>query len=70
MIFLIISIFLYIYLLIALAMFAAFLLRWPEMTMTMTKLDTEIRTEVHGWKKFKWLFICSMLWPLTIHFSR
>lgn len=59
-----------IYLLFALAMFISFLTRSKELTMTITRHDLNTKTELHGFKKVKWFFICSLLWPITIHFSR
>ena len=59
-----------IYLLFALAMFISFLTRSKELTMTITRHDLNTKTELHGFKKVKWFFICSLLWPIAIHFSR
>lgn len=66
----ILEIILIVYLLLALIMFISFMLRSKELTMTITRYDLNTKTELHGFKKLKWFLICSLLWPITLHFSK
>lgn len=64
---LVLEIFLFIYLLIAFVVFLNFLIR-PS-NMTVTRNDIGITTEFHGFRKIKWLFILSLIWPFVMHFT-
>lgn len=64
---LILEIFLFIYLSIAFVIFLNFLIR--PFNMKVTRKDTGVTTEFHGFKKFKWLFIFSLIWPFVLHFA-
>ena len=64
----ILDIFLFIYLSVAFVVFLNFLIR--PFNMKVTRKDTGVTTEFHGFKKIKWLFIFSLIWPFVMHFTR
>lgn len=65
---LIIKMFLMIYFLLALVTFINFLVRPYNMTLTMK--NTGIKTELHGWRKIKWFFFFSLIWPFVIYLNK
>ena len=65
---LVIYVFLFIYFLIAFFVFMNFIIRPYNMTLTMK--DTKIKTELHGWRKIKWFFFFSLIWPFVIYLNK
>lgn len=65
---LVLKIFLFIYLSVAFIVFINFIIR--PYNMTITNNMTNKKEEIYGFKKVKWLFLFSLLWPITIHFSK
>ena len=65
---LVIYVFLFIYFSIAFFVFINFIIRPYNMTLTMK--DTGIKTELHGWRKIKWFFFFSLIWPFIIYLNK
>ena len=60
---------LFIYLIIAFGLFISFLFRFNYLTMTITRYDLNTKSEITGFKKLKWIIICSLIWPVAMHFG-